>query len=48
MVDFDAKNKNILDPKYMCGKCSLIIKNPVQLSICGHRQCQSCFDAQQQ
>jgi hypothetical protein len=47
MVGFDAKNKYILDPKFICPKCSLILRDPVQLSACGHRQCQSCLDNQQ-
>jgi hypothetical protein len=46
MVGIDARNKNTLDPKYTCHKCLLILQDPVQLSTCGHRQCQSCFNAQ--
>ncbi|CAF1316866.1 unnamed protein product [Rotaria sordida] len=46
MVGIDAKNKHILDTKYICPVCTLILRDPVQLSECGHRQCQSCFDAQ--
>jgi len=46
MVGFDARNKNILDVKYICSECLLILRNPVQLSQCGHRQCQSCIDDQ--
>ncbi|CAF4263032.1 unnamed protein product, partial [Rotaria sordida] len=46
MVGIDAKNKHILDSKYICPVCTLILRDPVQLSKCGHRQCQSCFDAQ--
>ncbi|CAF3790141.1 unnamed protein product, partial [Rotaria sp. Silwood1] len=45
-VGIDAKNKHILDTKYICPVCSLILRDPVQLGECGHRQCQSCFDAQ--
>ncbi|CAF4467068.1 unnamed protein product [Rotaria sp. Silwood2] len=47
MVGIDVRNKNILDTKYTCPKCFLILRDPVQLSICGHRQCQSCFNTQQ-
>jgi hypothetical protein len=47
MVGIDSRNKNILDQKYICPKCLLILQDPVQLSICGHRQCQSCIDTQQ-
>ncbi|CAF4984023.1 unnamed protein product [Rotaria sp. Silwood1] len=46
MIGIDAKNKHSLDTKYICSVCSLILRDPVQLSECGHRQCQSCFDAQ--
>ncbi len=46
MVGIDAKNKTILDTKYICPKCALVLQDPVQLSTCGHRQCQSCFDSQ--
>jgi hypothetical protein len=48
MVGIDAKNKTILDPKYICPKCSLILQDPVQLNACGHRLCQSCSNAQLQ
>ncbi|CAF3744782.1 unnamed protein product [Rotaria sordida] len=47
MVGIDARNKNILDTKYTCPKCLLILRDPVQLSTCGHRLCQSCIDTQQ-
>jgi hypothetical protein len=46
MVGFDTKNKQILDPKFICPVCSLTLRDPVQLTICGHRQCQSCFDTE--
>lgn len=46
MVGFDAKNKSIIDVKYICPKCSMILRDPVQLSGCGHRLCQSCIDNQ--
>ncbi|CAF0853293.1 unnamed protein product [Rotaria sordida] len=46
MVGIDAKNKHILDIKYICPVCTLILRDPVQLNECGHRQCQSCFDAE--
>jgi TNF receptor-associated factor 4 len=44
MPGIDARNKQILDPKFICPICTLILRDPVQLSTCGHRQCQSCFD----
>lgn len=28
----------------VCVLCDLPLRNPVQLSACGHRLCQSCFD----
>jgi hypothetical protein len=48
MVGFDARNKSIPDVRYTCPKCLLILRDPVQLSDCGHRQCQSCIDDQHQ
>ncbi|CAF4188247.1 unnamed protein product, partial [Adineta steineri] len=48
MVGFDAKNKSNLDSKYKCSDCSLILRDPVQLSACGHRLCHSCFLNQNQ
>jgi len=43
----DAKNKNILDKKFICPLCSLILHDPIQLN-CGHRVCQSCIPPQNQ
>ncbi|CAF1436790.1 unnamed protein product [Adineta steineri] len=43
MVGIDAQNKNILDRKFICSDCSLVLRDPVQLSACGHRLCHSCF-----
>jgi len=43
MVGFDAKNKNILDKKFICPTCSMILRDPVQLVNCGHRICRSCL-----
>ncbi|CAF3147684.1 unnamed protein product [Rotaria socialis] len=40
----DAQNKNILDSKFICARCSFILSEPVQLKRCGHRICQSCLD----
>jgi hypothetical protein len=48
MVGTDAQNKNILDKKFICPGCSLILRDPVQLNTCGHRLCQSCFHTQNQ
>ncbi|CAF4234383.1 unnamed protein product, partial [Adineta steineri] len=42
MVGIDAQNKNILDKKFICSDCSLILRDPVQLTACGHRLCHSC------
>ncbi|CAF3622445.1 unnamed protein product [Rotaria sp. Silwood1] len=46
MVGFDANNKHVLDTKFLCSVCSLILKDPIQLTCCGHRQCQSCYELQ--
>ncbi len=48
MVGTDAQNKNILDRKFICPVCSLILRDPVQFNTCGHRLCQSCFQTQDQ
>ncbi len=48
MVGFDAQNKGILDRKFICPVCSLILQDPVQLDTCGHRLCQSCSHIQNQ
>ncbi|CAF4668050.1 unnamed protein product, partial [Rotaria sp. Silwood2] len=47
MVGIDARNKRILDTKYICPVCSLILQDPVQLTECGHRQCQTCLNTEQ-
>ncbi len=47
MVGINSRNTNILDMKDTCPKCLLIVRDPVQLSACGHRLCQSCIDTQQ-
>ncbi|CAF1441839.1 unnamed protein product, partial [Rotaria sp. Silwood1] len=48
MVGIDAKNKHILDQRYICPVCSLILRDPVQLTECGHRQCQTCLSTEQE
>ncbi|CAF1676805.1 unnamed protein product, partial [Adineta ricciae] len=44
MVGYDTKNKVTLDPRYICPACLLVLDEPLQFNICGHRQCQSCTD----
>ncbi|CAF1209239.1 unnamed protein product [Rotaria magnacalcarata] len=48
MVGIDARNQNILDQKYICPVCALIIRDPVQFIGCGHRQCQTCLGNEDQ
>ncbi|CAF2372016.1 unnamed protein product [Rotaria sp. Silwood2] len=48
MVGFDAKNLHILDTKCICPVCLLILRDPVQLTECGHRQCQTCVNVEQE
>ncbi|CAF3381416.1 unnamed protein product [Rotaria sp. Silwood2] len=43
MVGFDARNKDTINPLYMCRVCDLILRDPYQL-FCGHRQCKSCIE----
>ncbi|CAF3334917.1 unnamed protein product [Rotaria socialis] len=48
MVGIDARNKDILDNKYICRVCALILRDPVQFMRCGHRQCQTCLPNEHQ
>ncbi|CAF1368370.1 unnamed protein product [Rotaria sp. Silwood1] len=48
MVGIDARNKHILDTKYICNVCSLILRDPVQLTQCGHRYCHTCLNIEQE
>ncbi|CAF4871545.1 unnamed protein product [Rotaria sp. Silwood1] len=48
MAGFDARNKESFDPKYICHICSFILRDPIQLTGCGHRQCQTCLKVQQE
>jgi len=33
------------DNKWKCIFCKLIIKEPIQLTECGHRACKGCFES---
>ncbi|CAF2919744.1 unnamed protein product [Rotaria sp. Silwood2] len=46
MAGYDTKNKVVLHRKYICTICSLILKDPIQLTCCGLRICESCFQHQ--
>ncbi|CAF1098343.1 unnamed protein product [Adineta steineri] len=48
MVGFKTSNRDKFSSNYICPTCSLLLRDPVQLSECGHRQCQSCIDTQYQ
>ncbi|CAF4210106.1 unnamed protein product, partial [Rotaria sordida] len=48
MVGIDARNKHMVDTKYICPVCSLILRGSVQLTECGHRLCQTCLNAEQE
>ncbi|CAF1587200.1 unnamed protein product [Rotaria sp. Silwood1] len=48
MVGNDARNKHILDRTFICSVCSFILHDPLQLTECGHRLCQSCFNVEQE
>lgn len=41
-VGFDARNLDVIHGKYLCQFCGYILRDPVQLSYCGHRLCKSC------
>ncbi len=34
-----------LNPKWRCIYCNLVIKEPTQLTECGHRCCKGCFES---
>jgi hypothetical protein len=44
MVGFDARNKDDINPLYLCRSCTLILREPFQLA-CGHRQCKTCIES---
>ncbi|CAF1098463.1 unnamed protein product [Adineta steineri] len=48
MVGFNMGNRDNISSNYICIICSLLLRDPVQLTECGHRQCQSCIDTQHQ
>lgn len=39
---YDIENT---DPRVKCIFCRLIIKEPIQLTECGHRGCKGCFES---
>ncbi|CAF3596871.1 unnamed protein product [Rotaria sordida] len=48
MVGIGARNKNTLDMKFICPVCSLILRDPIQLTQYGHRYCRTCLNAGQE
>ncbi|CAF4231106.1 unnamed protein product, partial [Adineta steineri] len=48
MVGFNTSDRDNISPNYICITCLLLLRDPVQLTECGHRQCQSCIDTQHQ
>ena len=34
-----------IDIKYKCPYCSSMMKEPIQLTECGHRTCKGCFES---
>ncbi|CAF1083017.1 unnamed protein product [Rotaria sordida] len=47
MVGFNVENEESLNSMYICSHCSLLLRDPVQLTECGHRFCQSCINEQE-
>ncbi|CAF4363838.1 unnamed protein product, partial [Didymodactylos carnosus] len=43
---YDAANKDQFERKFICPQCELLLRDPVQLTNCGHRICQSCIRPQ--
>ncbi|CAF1098537.1 unnamed protein product [Adineta steineri] len=48
MVGFNTSNRDTFSSNYICIICSLLLRDPIQLTECGHRQCKSCIDTQHQ
>ncbi|UJR08383.1 hypothetical protein I4U23_012654 [Adineta vaga] len=46
MVGTRVQNIDSFQSIYICPKCSLLLRDPIQLTDCGHRLCQSCADEQ--
>ncbi|CAF1206684.1 unnamed protein product [Adineta steineri] len=46
MVGFRIQNIDSIKSIFICPKCLLLLRDPVQLINCGHRLCQSCIDEQ--
>jgi hypothetical protein len=44
MVGYRSQNQESLNSVYICPLCLFILRDPVQLTDCGHRICQSCAD----
>ena len=43
-VGYDVESVDILNQNFNCQICMFIIRDPVQLSECGHRFCKLCMD----
>ena len=41
---FDVENLDKINPRFKCIFCDLVIREPIQLSECGHRSCRECFE----
>lgn len=42
---YSVNNPNKNEARFMCLWCLLIIKEPYQLTGCGHRVCRGCFES---
>ena len=43
-VGYDVESVDILNQNFNCQICMFIIRDPVQLSECGHGFCKLCMD----
>lgn len=41
---FDIDGIEEINPRFKCIFCSLMIRDAIQLSECGHRSCRGCFE----
>jgi hypothetical protein len=41
-----VRNTNDISERYNCEFCTFILREPIQLTECGHRLCKSCIEIQ--
>ena len=41
---YKIDDSDSINPRFKCIFCSQIVRDPIQLTECGHRGCRECFD----